>query len=147
MLEDTTILMAEDDEGHTGLIKRNLRRAGINNKIQHFADGQKLMDFLFDADGELKIPKEKTYLLLLDIRMPVMDGIEALKKIKGCPQLKSMPIFMFTTAENPGEVNICHDLGCSGYITKPVAYDEFTETCEKLASFLKVLKVPELAEA
>ncbi|MBI9017410.1 MAG: response regulator [Phycisphaerae bacterium] len=142
MLEDTIILMAEDDSGHTGLILRNLRRAGILNEIKHFNDGQKLLEFIFNTNGEVNLPKGKTFILLLDIRMPVIDGIEILKIIKSCPDLQPMPVFMLTTTDTPHEINTCHRLGCNGYITKPIGYDKFIATLENFASFLKVLQVP-----
>ena len=75
MVEEVVILMAEDDEGHAGLIRRNLKRSGISNDIVHFKDGAAVMDYLMGIRKDIGTSKEKTYLLLLDIRMPKLDGI------------------------------------------------------------------------
>ncbi|HPX97452.1 MAG TPA: response regulator, partial [Thermotogota bacterium] len=82
MNQEVVILVAEDDEGHAGLIRRNLVRAGITNKLILFKDGQEVSDFLFkDGDGPHR-EVGVSYILLLDIRMPKLDGTEVLKKVK-----------------------------------------------------------------
>jgi len=144
MHKEVIILIAEDDEGHAGLIKKNLSRAGIANEIKHFKDGQEIIDFLFrNGSGEHResgIP----YILLLDIRMPKLDGIEVLKQIKSSQELKRMPVVMITTTDDPREVERCHELGCNNYLTKPVEYDSFVNAIRQLGLFLSVVQVPTL---
>lgn len=142
MNQEVVILIADDDEGHAGLIRKNLQRAGIANQIIHFKDGQEIIDFLF-KNGEGPHRKDNlSYILLLDIRMPKLDGTEVLKKIKDDPVLKKMPVIMITTTDDPREINLCHDLGCSHYITKPIEYNNFVNAIRHLGLFLIVVQVP-----
>lgn len=142
MRKDVVILVAEDDDGHARLIQKNLSRAGIVNEVLHFRDGQAILDFLFkQGDG----PHRKSglaYVLLLDIRMPKRDGVEVLEKVKNDPELRKMPVIMITTTDDPREVENCHRLGCSNYITKPIDYDNFVNAIRQLGLFLAVVQVP-----
>ena len=142
MNKEVIILIAEDDEGHADLIRKNLSRACIANTIIHFKDGQEVIDFLFRrGDGPHRV-SGGAYVLLLDIRMPKMDGTEVLEQIKADPELRKIPVVMITTTDDPREVAHCHTLGCSNYITKPVEYDAFVNTIRQLGLFLMVVQVP-----
>jgi len=143
MKSETTIIIAEDNEGHVLLVKKNLRRAGIKNEILHFGNGQDLLDFLFQQ-GENQNGKQ--YLLLLDIRMPKVDGIEALRQIKQDKRFQKMPVIMLTTTDNPQEIDKCYELGCNVYITKPVDYEKFMDAINRLGLFIMVIEVPKLPE-
>lgn len=142
MNDEVVILIAEDDEGHAGLIRKNLSRAGIVNELIHFWDGQELVDFLMNkgqpSGRKIGVP----YILLLDIRMPKLDGVEVLARVKGDPDLRKMPVIMITTTDDPREVEKCHELGCNSYITKPVAYESFVNAIRQLGLFLAVVQVP-----
>lgn len=141
---NATILIAEDNPGHAALIKRNLKRSGLNNPIRHFKDGQAIVDYLFDQLPEDQIDPE-SYLVLLDIQMPKLNGIEVLERIKTSPKLKALPVTMLTTTDNPREVQRCHELGCNNYVMKPVAYDAFMEAIQRLGSFLQIVQLPKLS--
>jgi CheY-like chemotaxis protein len=144
MQEEVVILIAEDDDGHATLIERNLRRAGVKNQVLRFADGQAVLDFLLRNGAGPHREPHTPYILLLDIRMPKIDGVEVLRQVKGSDELKKLPIIMLTTTDDPQEVDRCHSLGCSIYITKPVEYDSFVEGIMKLGGFLVVVKVPSI---
>lgn len=143
MNNEVTILITEDDEGHAMLIQKNLRRAGVTNPLKHFRDGQEILDFMFKRSPE-SIDPTKSYLLLLDIRMPRVDGIEVLRQIKEDKILKRVPVIMITTTDDPQEVNQCHALGCNNYITKPVDYNRFVEAIRQLGLFFSIVEVPSL---
>mgnify|MGYP006308676923 CR=1 FL=1 len=144
MRQEVTILLAEDDDGHAALIQKNLRRAGLLNEFLHFHDGQEILDFLL-ADKDLPHREHhKAYLLLLDIRMPKVDGVEVLRTVKSTPELKKIPVIMITTTDDPREVERCHDLGCSSYVTKPIDYDQFVTAIRQLGLFLSIVKVPQI---
>lgn len=145
MNQTPTILIVEDDEGHAILIRENLEMAGLKNPIRHFRDGQAILDFLFDRDGKAVHGPEGTFLVLLDIRMPKVDGIEVLRRIKSDPQLRKLPVIMLTTTDDTREVERCHELGCNVYIQKPVDYDKFTEAIRRLGLFVMLLLVPPVA--
>ena len=144
MTNDVTILIAEDDEGHFSLIKKNLMRAGIYNEIVRFSNGQEVLDFLFKSPPAPEADT-RAYLLLLDIRMPKVDGIKVLEAIKEDEQLRKIPVIMVTTTDDPKEVDRCHSLGCSAYFVKPIEYDDFVDAVRKVGQFLSILSVPQIA--
>ena len=123
MKSDVVILAAEDDDGHFLLIKKNLRREGISNEIIRFSNGLELWNFMQGKVDGAGMEPNRGYLLLLDIRMPKVDGIEVLRRIKSDPELKKIPVIMITTTGNPEDVDVCHSLGCSMYVVKPVEYE------------------------
>lgn len=138
MKEDTIILIAEDDAGHFALVKKNLWRSCVSNSFLHFRDGQEVLDFLFMRGDGPQMSPNTSYLLLLDIRMPKVDGIEVLQEIKQHPELKKIPVIMLTTTDNSKEVQRCHDMGCSFYIVKPSNYNEFMSNVEHLGAMLSL---------
>jgi CheY-like chemotaxis protein len=144
MNQEVIILIAEDDEGHALLIRKNLTRAGITNRIMHFTDGQEVLDFLFCRGEEPHRKPGEAYVLLLDIRMPKLDGTEVLEQVKADPELRKIPVVMITTTDDPREIDRCHQLGCSNYITKPVEYDGFVNAVRQLGLFLAVVQVPSI---
>ena len=142
---DVVILIAEDDAGHARLIEKNLTRAGLHNAIQRFENGQAVLDFLFRKGGGLHRAVETPYLLLLDIRMPQVDGIEVLRRVKADAELRKMPVIMLTTTDDPREVERCHELGCSSYIVKPVDYEKFAEAIKNLGLYIALVEIPGIA--
>ncbi len=144
MKKEVAILIAEDDEGHASLIKKNLKRAGISNEIIHFKDGEEILEFLMKSNNGRHREPGTAYLLLLDIRMPKVDGVEVLRQVKQDEELRKIPVIMITTTDDPREVENCHRLGCSNYITKPIDYDKFVESIKQLGLFLMVVEVPKL---
>jgi len=142
MHTDVIILVAEDDEGHANLIKKNLKRAGIVNEILFFIDGQEIIDFLFRKGDEPHRKSGEAYVLLLDIRMPKIDGVQVLEQIKTDPSLKKLPVIMITTTDDPREIGNCHEMGCSNYITKPIDYENFVNAIRQLGLFLSIVQIP-----
>ena len=142
MNQTPTILIVEDDEGHAILIRENLEMAGLPNPVRHFRDGQAILDFFFDGSGKVVRGQDGPYLILLDIRMPKVDGIEVLRRLKAEPVLRMLPVVMLTTTDDTREVQRCHELGCNVYIQKPVDYDKFAEAIKRLGRFVTMLLVP-----
>jgi len=139
--QPVTIVMIEDDEGHARLIERNIRRAGISNLIRHCTDGTSALEFLFNGpDGPLM---NGPALVLLDLNLPDMSGIDILARIKAEPAMKRMPVVVLTTTDDKTEIQRCYDLGCNVYITKPVNYESFADAIRQLGLFLSVIQVPE----
>jgi CheY-like chemotaxis protein len=141
------ILLAEDDEGHAILVRQNLEAAGVEGRIEHFQDGQAILDFLFKHGPGRSVEMGRTYLVLLDIRMPKIDGVEVLRRIKADPDLRKLPVIMLTTTDDVREVERCHQLGCNVYIQKPVDYDKFAEAIRRLGLFMTLLLVPPVSVA
>jgi CheY-like chemotaxis protein len=139
------ILIVEDDAGHARLIEKNLTRAGMENRIRRFENGQKILDFLFRRGEAPHRAEEAPYLILLDIHMPQVDGVEVLRQIKGDSELRRIPVIMLTTTDDPREVERCHDIGCSSYIVKPVDYDKFAEAITSLGLYISLVQIPEIS--
>jgi CheY-like chemotaxis protein len=137
-----TILIVDDDEGHAILIRENLEAAGLNNRIEHFRDGQAVLDFFATRPQS----GSQSYLILLDIRMPKVDGIEVLRRLKRDPALARLPVIMLTTTDDSREIERCYELGCSVYIQKPVDYDRFAEAIRRLGLFVTLVLLPEVAK-
>ena len=114
------------------------------NTFLNFKDGRETLDFLFREGDGLHREPGAAYLLLLDIRMPIVDGMEVLERVKSDEELRKLPVIMITTTDDSREVANCHRLGCSNYITKPIDYDRFVDAIRKLGLFLSVVQVPEI---
>jgi CheY-like chemotaxis protein len=135
MTKELVILIAEDDMGHFVLTKNYLKRMGIRNEIIRLADGQETLDFLNKAGPMKHTHRHKQYVLLLDIRMPKIDGIEILEKIKESAELLKVPVVMLTTSENPHHIQRCYSLGCHSYIVKPVKYSSYLEAMRQVGLY------------
>lgn len=141
--EQVDILLVDDEEGHSELVRRNFKRLGIVNPITSLTRGQDALDFVFSRGAYRNRPGTGRLLILLDIKMPgSVDGIEILRQIKGDPEKKKIPVIMLTTTDDPRDVARCYDLGCSVYITKPVDPTQFIEAIRCLGLFISVISVP-----
>ena len=145
MTMPVTIIMIEDDEGHARLIERNIRRSGVNNEIIPFTNGTDAVKYLLGADGTGLDHKGRALLILLDLNLPDMTGIDILKLVKQNSFLKSAPVVILTTTDDSQEIKRCYELGCNVYITKPVNYESFANAIRQLGLFFSVIKVPETA--
>ena len=139
--QEVTILLVEDDPGHARLIEKNLRRASITNEIVLASDGQAAIDYLFGA-GKPAGDQHPSLLVLLDLNLPVVDGYQVLRRMKGDERTKHIPVVVLTTTDDTREVSRCYELGCNVYVTKPVEYEQFSEAIRKLGLFLAVVTIP-----
>jgi CheY-like chemotaxis protein len=145
MTMPVTIIMIEDDEGHARLIERNIRRSGVNNEIKPFTNGTEAVKYLLGADGTGLDHKGHALLILLDLNLPDMTGIDILKMVKQNSFLKSAPVVILTTTDDSHEIKRCYELGCNVYITKPVNYESFANAIRQLGLFFSVIQVPPAA--
>ena len=145
MTNPVTIIMVEDDEGHARLIERNIRRSGVNNEIIPFSNGTEALDYLFGTDGSGLKHKGKALLILLDLNLPDMTGIDILRRVKENRYLKCSPVVVLTTTDDSQEIKRCYELGCNVYITKPVNYESFANAIRQLGLFFSVIQVPQAA--
>jgi CheY-like chemotaxis protein len=141
--EPLLIVLVEDDDGHATLVQRNLERIGVSNKILRLKDGQEALDFLAGRSGSTTRIVNQPILLLLDIKMPRVDGVEVLRQLKSDPETALIPVIILTTTDDPREIQRCYELGCSVYITKPVDYHAFVEAVNRLGLFLQVVRIPD----
>ena len=142
MEKEDVILIVEDDKEHFELIRKNLLRAGVRNEMLNFADGQEILEFLFDMDNGFEGEhNNQEYILLLDLSIPKVDGVDVLEKIKQDAKLKRVPVIILTATDNPHTIERCHNLGCSTYIVKPTEQEDFEETVQKIGHFLSVVEI------
>ena len=145
MSTPVTIIMIEDDDGHARLIERNIRRSGVNNKILPFTSGTEAVRYLFGSDGPGFDHRGEALLILLDLNLPDMSGIDILRRVKENKFLKSTPVVVLTTTDDTQEVKRCYEMGCNVYVTKPVNYESFANAIRQLGLFFSVIQVPPAA--
>jgi len=138
-----SIVMIEDDEGHARLIERNIRRAGVNNEIIPVRNGTSALEYLFGTDGTGEASARRHLLILLDLNLPDMTGLDILEKVKANPHTRRSPVVVLTTTDDSREIQRCYDLGANVYITKPVSYDGFANAIRQLGLFFSVMQVPQ----
>ncbi len=137
------ILLVEDDPGHVLLIEKNLRRAGVTNEIIKMDDGGRAVEFLFREGEFAAASTPMPLLILLDLNLPVLNGLQVLQRIKADERTRRIPVVMLTTTDSQQEITRCYDLGCNIYIVKPVDYVKFSETIRNLGLFLSTVKTPD----
>jgi len=137
---EVTILLVEDDAGHARLIEKNLRRSKVCNEIRTVRDGAEALDYLFGDGGPARL---SSLLVLLDLKLPKVDGYEVLERMKADERTKVVPVIVLTTTDDAREVARCYELGCNVYVTKPVDYERFAEAVRSLGLFLSVVTIPE----
>jgi DNA-binding response OmpR family regulator len=137
--------MVEDDEGHARLIEKNIRRAGVHNEILNFGHGADALSYLLGPDDSGAVSAGRHLLLLLDLNLPDMTGLDILARIKSNAHLKRVPVVVLTTTDDRREIQRCYDLGANVYITKPVNYEGFANAIRQLGLFFSVIQVPETA--
>lgn len=123
------ILLAEDNQDDADLTIRALKKNNLNS-LHHVEDGVEALEFIFSSDG-LNTPK----LILLDVKMPRMSGIDVLKKLKSDQSTKSIPVVMLTSSKEEPDIRECYELGVNSYIVKPVEFDEFMKVVAELGVY------------
>ncbi len=143
LAKPVSIIMIEDDEGHARLIEKNIRRAGVNNEIIPFSNGTEALTYLLGQDRSGDTSSGRQLLILLDLNLPDMTGIDILEKLKSNPHTRRLPVVVLTTTDDNREIQRCYDLGANVYITKPVNYEGFANAIRQLGLFFAVMQVPE----
>ena len=141
--EPSNILLVEDEEAHAELTSRAIRKAGNANRIDILTDGEEALDYVFNrAKYADKTKYPLPGLIILDIKLPNIDGIEILKQIKEHPVLKKIPVIMLTTSDR--EEDICRSyIHCANsYLTKPVGFKEFEEKIMQIEFYWMILNQP-----
>src|SRR3954468_19969899 len=133
---ELVILMAEDDDGQAYLVRQNLMDGGLANTIVHVRDGQEALDYVRCEGAYAGRVPNGPLLVLLDINMPRVDGVEVLRQLKADPRTAQLPVIVLPPPDDPREVRRCYELGCASYVTKPVEYDTFVEAVRRLGLFL-----------
>lgn len=134
--EPIVILLAEDDPAHAEIVRRNMDNSRIANRLEHVTDGQKALDYLYRRNGFSDPAKSpRPGLILLDLRMPKVDGIEVLITIKSDPELSRIPVVVLTTSAAEMDIAKAYDHHANSYLVKPVDFSQFTELLETLGYY------------
>jgi CheY-like chemotaxis protein len=136
------ILVVDDDEGHAHLIRQTLAECAPGSRFEQFGSGEAVLDFLFGRGPGRICAAGQHYVVLLDLRMPGVDGLEVLRQIKADPRLRPLVVIMLTTSDAPEEIERCHRLGCNFYVTKPVDAGLFNRVVCQIGQFIEVLQLP-----
>lgn len=135
------VILAEDNRGHSELLKRNLFRGGLKCKVEQFSNGRELFEYL---ESELFFGSEANHVLLLDLGLPGIDGVEVLRRIKSDAGLRSMPVIVFSSSDDYEDVVMCYSLGCNSYITKPIDYEKFVGTVRSVGAMISQIEFPQM---
>jgi two-component system, response regulator len=131
------ILLVEDNHDDAELTIRALRKYNLANHLLHLQDGEEALKFLFASDKSI-MPK----IILLDIKMPKVDGIEVLRKIKMDPYRKIIPVVVLTSSKEERDIIESYKLGVNAYIVKPVEFDKFVKAVSEIGFFWLILNQP-----
>jgi CheY-like chemotaxis protein len=138
-----TVLIVDDDQGHSELVRRNLRRSGVSYELEWIPNGAEALDYVSRRGAHAEREARANLLLLLDINMPGgVDGVEVLRRLKSDPDTRSIPVVMLTTTDDPREIDRCYELGCNAYVTKPIESGSFIEAIHRIGSLLTVISLP-----
>lgn len=145
MNQDVEILLVEDNPDEAQLIIRSLKKNNLANRLLHISDGEEALDFIFarekyadrDIGNGLK-------LILLDLKLPKVDGLDILKAIKMGEQTKFIPVIVLTSSKEEKDIIASYQLGVNSYIVKPVNFDSFSKAVVELGMYWMLLNVPPL---
>jgi two-component system response regulator len=141
--DDVEILFAEDSMDDATLTIRALSKSGFTNKLHHVKDGAEALDFIYcQGIYETRNSKEKPKLILLDLKMPKITGIEVLEKVKSDPDLSFIPVVILTSSKEDPDVHKCYSLGANSYIVKPVDSNKFFDAIKEIGMYWMIINEP-----
>jgi len=142
---DVEILLVEDNPTDAELCIRALKKHNFANKLVWVKDGAEALDFIFCTGAyEGRAPAAKPKVVLLDLRLPKVDGVEVLRRIKSDERTKMIPIVVVTSSKEDRDVAESYKLGVNSYISKPVVFEEFSETMSRLGMYWLLINRPPL---
>ncbi|MDP2797816.1 MAG: response regulator [Methanoregula sp.] len=134
--EPLHILLAEDNEAHAELVIRSMRDQQVANRIHHVPDGEQALDYLFSRGAYTDpVQHPRPNLILLDLRLPRVDGLEVLKTIKTTPDLLRIPVVILTSSDAETDIAKSYDYHANSYIVKPLDFKIFTQLMKELGFY------------
>jgi len=144
-MQEIEVLLVEDNTSDAEMTIRALKKNNLANRLLHVKDGAEALDFLF-AEGEYagRHLENTPKLILLDLKMPKITGIEVLQKIKVDPRTKKIPVVVLTSSKEDPDIKECYRLGVNGYVVKPVEFDHFHKAISDLGLYWMIVNQPPL---
>ena len=133
--EPILVMLIEDNIDHAELVIRTLEEHRIGNRVEHFLDGQSALDYLFQRGEYSESTIKRPHVILLDLRLPRVDGIDVLKTIKADADLKSIPVIVLTTSEAEKDVAKAYYNHANSYLVKPVGFEDFKKLMDDLGFY------------
>ncbi|TCC87284.1 response regulator [Pedobacter frigiditerrae] len=141
--ENIEILFVEDSVDDAALTIRALNKSGFTHKLLHVKDGAEALDFLYCRGVfSSRNPNQFPNLILLDLKMPKVSGIQVLEQVKADKRMKSIPVVMLTSSNEGPDIERCFELGANSYIVKPVESDNFFKTIKEIGLYWMILSQP-----
>jgi two-component system, response regulator len=140
MIPEVDILLVEDNPSDAEMTIHALKKNGLTNKLLHVKDGAAALDFIF-AEGEYtgRNMVNKPKVILLDLKMPKVNGIEVLQRIRTDEYSKTIPVVVLTSSKEDPDIKTCYDLGVNSYVVKPVEFDEFQKAITELGMYWMIV--------
>lgn len=143
MSTEVEILLIEDNPSDVELALHSFRRHNLANRVQVIGNGAEALDFLFARGAwSERNPEDAPKVILLDLKLPLVDGIEVLRQIKADERTRETPVVALTSSREDRDVQECYDLGVNSYIVKPVDFEQFTEAIRQIGLYWLVLNQP-----
>jgi two-component system response regulator len=137
--EPVEILLVEDNPNDVELALHALKKNKVSNRIQVARDGEEALDFIFGKDGTGGLNEQRPKMILLDLKLPKVDGLEVLKRLKCDPRTRSIPVIMLTSSGEERDMVKSYDLGVNSYIVKPVDFQQFNEAIRQVGLYWLVM--------
>lgn len=135
MNTDIEIVLVEDNKSDAELTIRALKKNNLTNKLVHLKDGAEALDFIF-AEGN------KPRVIFLDLKMPKINGIQVLERIKSDERTKTIPVVILTSSKEDPDIQTCYALGANSYVVKPVSFESFVKAVSDLGLYWILLNQP-----
>jgi two-component system response regulator len=133
------VLLVEDNPFDAELAMKSLRENHLANEIKHVVDGAEALDYIFCEGAYAGRDNDHPKIILLDLKMPRVSGIEVLERLKADEKTKSIPVIVLTSSNLDPDIATCYKLGVNSYIVKPVGFDEFAKTISQLGLYWMIL--------
>lgn len=137
------IILIEDSESDAEIVLRALRKANVTSTVKHLRDGEKALEFFFGNQGLKSVLSTGPKLILLDLKMPKVDGIELIKKLKGDKETSSIPLVVLTSSKESKDIKQAYSLGVNSYVVKAADYEGYSKVIVDTAYYwLSVNQAP-----
>jgi CheY-like chemotaxis protein len=139
-MNEVEVLLVEDNPNDAELTMRALKKRNLANKLFHVKDGAEAIDFVFAQGAYLNRRVENgPKVVLLDLKLPKVDGIEVLRRIKSDDRTKKIPVVVMSSSREDSDLATCYDLGVNGYVVKPVEFEDFARAVSELGFYWLLL--------